>query len=189
MDFDDDVYLHKAIEQGILSGPDALELFRFGHLRGLPAIKLLFRLRVEHVPTLPPKASKQIYTNTIEKIRNGYYNGKNVDDIVSLSTRFLGERYGLYRAIEEADKTSRLLSRDGKYALPEFQMREVDPYDPRYDIYEQIFHEQMEKRPDMSVPRTREDFFYMFDAPTRERNLNLHDLDMVISYLLLKDLI
>jgi len=208
MQFPDEVYIVKAVEQRIVSGRDAIALFRCGHLVGLDAIKHLFVLRERQVVQVPPRTNKLLFSNTIEKLTSGYYNGRSLDSIICESTRFLGERYALYHAVMSANtQWTPILSCDKLYALPDFRMRDVDSCDPRFEFYNELFASFSERR--VAMPRSREDIqCFLKDASVRrhveqsedgadERRFLVpefsyrcpYDLDMVISYLVRRNLL
>lgn len=186
MNFSDEIYESKAVEQHIVADVKEIATFTCGHLRGLEAIKLIFNTRSQQVVLALPRTNKRLFEATIEKFRNGYYNGKLLDAIICDASKFLGERYALHQTIVSANNSCpRVLSRDGLYALPAFTMRDVDPCDMRFSFYDKIFDASELEHP----PRSREDIVYFLEKPLRERGVYPYDLDMVISYLVRRGLL
>ena len=178
----------EAVRQRIVSDKDAVQSFRCGHLTGLDAIKLVFSMREKQAiqsMRVSLRLGERLLPNTIEKLGNGYYDGRSLDSIVCEASRLLGERYALYHAIALANTpSSRILSRDGLYALPCFVMRDIDSCDPRFVCYNELFPKSDSKS---WVPRTREDVQRFLESSSRngvaDSRLCSYDLDMVISYL------
>lgn len=185
MHFSDEIYKAKAVEQHIVPNIESIPSFRRGHLIGLDAIKLVFTLRMQQIPLMIPRPTKQLFVNTIEKAKNGHYDGKSLDRIVCEASRFLGERFALRQAILTANTTIRILSRDEQYALPNFKRLNANLCDPSYTIYDEIFYAHMD-----APPRTRDQIVRLLGASGFDRDVQYHcDIDMVISYLVNKDLL
>jgi hypothetical protein len=191
-------------------------------LVGLDAVKLVLSIREKQVIQMPPRTNKQLFSNTIEKLANGYYNGRSLNSIICDASRFLGERYALYQAIMSANTaSSRILSHDGLYALPVFTMRDVDSCDPRFAFYNELFapfatrigsdgvaagcevgagsvspQATPEKKVVRVMPRSREDIEYFLEETlsmgiqaSEAKSRYPYDLDMVISYLVRRNLL
>ena len=196
MNLSDEFYVGKAVEQGLVSSVDEVSSFECGHLLGLDAIKVVFNARARRITLMVPKTDKQLFVITVEKFRNGYYNGKSLDSIVCEASKFLGERYALRQTIVSHNSSQRILSRDGLYALPSFNMRDVDPCDPRFDIYSKAFECFLNSSPGRSspaghlleVPRSREDIIYFIDKHCHESGSHF-EFDMIISYLIKRGLL
>jgi len=195
MQFSDDAYIAEAVRRGIVADKASALLFRCGHFMGVEAVKHLLLIRDGQVSLVPPRMNKIVFSSTIEKLGNGYYNGRSLDSIICESTSLLGERQALYQVIVSANtQSSRILSKDGLYALPFFMMRDVDSCDPRFEFYRDVFMEFFDGvSRDRMVPRSREDVVSFLESLSSSKQVvdryYRYDLDMVISYLVRRNLL
>lgn len=189
MHFSDEVYRAKAVEHGIVSSTDAISSFKRGHLSGLDAIKIVFSLRLQQIPTMVQNPGKQVFMNTMEKLNAGEYDGKLLESLIQESSRFLGDRYTLWKNIMITNTNSRVLSKDELYTLPQFSRRDVDPYDSRYVMYDEVFLSI--DRGEAAMPRTRKEVIQVLHSagPGKIFHTYSDEVDTIISYLVRKNLI
>jgi hypothetical protein len=185
--FSDDIYESVAVEYGIVSDAELIPSFRCGHLDGLDAIKFVIMSRAQYVPLAIPNPNKYLFTNTIERMKNGHYDGRLLNDVIHGVSKNLGERYTLFQSIMTTNASTRILSKDNQYLLPYFKRCEIDPYDPQCSMYDKIFRDHMTKdgtRP----PRTREDVICLFESSGRPIDSD-HGVDIAITCLVCRNLL
>jgi hypothetical protein len=189
MYFSDEIYKAKAVEQGIVPSADAISSFKRGHLSGLDAIKIVFSLRLQQIPTMVQNPGKQVFLSTLEKLNAGEYDGKQVESLIQESSRFLGDRYTLWKSIMITNTNLRVLSKDKLYTLPQFSRRDVDPYDSRYVIYDEAFLSI--DYGEAAMPRTRDEVIQVLHEARPENDFYTYPgaVDTVISYLVRKNLL
>jgi hypothetical protein len=191
MHFSDEVYKTEAIRQKIVPNVEAIPLFKRGHLSGLDAIKFIFSPYSQHIPVTIQRSAKDTSAEIIEKLKEGYYDGRHLETIVRESCRFLGERVALNNLIllEDSNSQPRILSKDGSHALPSFKRRNIDPYEPRFAEYDKIFTALSEQG--REPPRSREEITRFLQVAKPEVDFYSYNfyVDDIISYLVRKDLL
>lgn len=178
--YQDQTYISEALKHNLISSEEEVQSFSYGHLTGLEAIKGYFEaLDSQCIPTIN-RFPKKLCLNTVEKLKSFFYNGMSVDEIIKEATTNLGERMLLYKHIIESDSSKRFLSFDRTHSQPRH-----NPLDGISESELGGCDELFEQMDPAKRPRSREAILRFLE----ENHIRISNLDMVISYLVARELI
>jgi hypothetical protein len=118
--YDNELYIERAISEGVVNSSFDVSSFRMGHFKGIQAIREYYNTKLnQHIPCVY-KLKTNILNTIILKLENREYDGKPVNSIVVENVHTLGEQILLFNEITSLSGRSKILSQDKLYALPSY---------------------------------------------------------------------
>lgn len=116
--YDDGTFIRNAIDDGLIKSEQDISSFRIGHYKGIEAIHCHYYLKIKKpIPNIN-KTIQPTLEAELAKLREGRYDGMNLDKIVLNGFKNLGMALTMKDLIKSHASNEKLLSYDGEYSLP-----------------------------------------------------------------------